>query len=630
MSKKTSYKIYHANLAFSAIPEEKLEEVIEKCYFPLLDFVKKTHTKIGIEISGYSLEIIKKLKPKWIDDFKKLHKKGLIELIGSGYMQIIAPLVPYRVNLKNQKIGLEVYKDILGIKPKIVFVNEQTFSKSLVDLYVEVGYEALVMEWNNTYSLNKDIKKEYAYSPMIIKGIKKEIAILWSDSILFQKFQRVVHDEIDIKTYIKFLKGYTKKHKNICVYSSDLEIFDFRPGRFETEQVIKTDEWDTIKKVIKELKKDFNFELPSKVLEKYLTNKKVSLTTHTNPIIVKKQEKYSLSRWAACGRGANYINTLCYAYFKKIENIDDIFKWKKLLTYWGSDYRTHITKGKWDKAIEYLKKFDIQQASKKIAKLSDDAFYEKNGKIIFNQNNFKVIFNKKKGLTLDSVYLDDKKHPICTIKHGELDLIKHGADFFTGTTTIESAQTKKISDLIQSEDIKYYQLDDNIYKVKSSICMKENIKETKSWIIDKKNKSLTLDISLSCPLFIRGSIRVGSITLDKTFASKNGIIKVKNGTNYYEKIKLKNSEINQALTKSLTQSSQSGLGCTNGVIKFKNNDFSFKIKIDRKISYPFVMLQNNKDKLGNLTRIFFSLQELDDTLKESKRTTFRLKYKIEF
>ena len=61
--------------------------------------------------------------------------------------------------------------NILGIIPKIVFVNEQTFSKSLVDLYYEVGYEALIMEWNNAYSLNKKIKKDFVYSPIIVKGI---------------------------------------------------------------------------------------------------------------------------------------------------------------------------------------------------------------------------------------------------------------------------------------------------------------------------------------------------------------------------------------------------------------------------------------------------------------------------
>jgi hypothetical protein len=627
---KICYKIYHANLAFSAIPEGKLEEVIDKCYFSLLDFVEKTNTKIGLEISGYSLEIIQELRPTWIEKFKELSNQGLIELIGSGYMQIIAPLVPYKVNLQNQKIGLETYINILGITPKIAFINEQTFSKSLVDLYYEVGYEALIMEWNNAYSLNNKIKKDFAYSPIIVKGINKTLPILWSDSILFQKFQRTVHGERDMDFYINFVKQYTKEYKAVPIYSSDLEIFNFRPGRFETEQLIKNDEWEIVANIVEKLKQFCKFELPSKVLEMNLDkNKKVSLTTSLNPIIVKKQEKYSLSRWAACGRGANYINTLCYKYFKKIKNIDDLSQWKLLLKYWGSDYRTHITETKWGKAINDLenlvasKNNDIQ-----ILKKSNQNFYEKGNLVIFKKNNLKIIFDKRKGLILDTIFINNKKFPICTIKHGELDLIKHGADFFTGTTIIESSETKKISDLVEAEEINYYKIDENIFKIESSLQMKNGIKELKSWIIDEKNNSITFDLILDCPLFIRGSIRVGILTLDKTFASKNGSIKIKNGNKYYEKMNLKNNEINQHIPKSLTQSSQSGLGCTNGIMKFKNDDSSFQIKIDREISYPFIILQNNKDKFGYLTRVYFSLQELDDTLKESNRKDFRLKYKI--
>lgn len=628
---KVCYKIYHANLAFSAIPEEQLGEVIDKCYLSLLDFIEKSKTKIGLEISGYSLEIIQNLRPSWITKFKELYNQGLIELIGSGYMQIIAPLVPYKVNLQNQKIGLKVYKNILGIIPKVAFINEQTFSKSLVDLYYEVGYEALIMEWNNAYSLNKKIKKDFAYSPVIVKGIKKELPILWSDSILFQKFQRTVHGERDMDFYIDFVKEYTKEHKAIPIYSSDLEIFNFRPGRFETEEIIKNDEWKIIADIIENLKRFCQFELPSKILEKSLNkNQKISLTTSSNPIIVKKQDKYSLSRWAACGRGANYINTLCFRYFQKIKNSKDIFQWKFLLKYWGSDYRTHITEDKWKKAISDLEKFTNLKSNRKLLlKESNKYFLEKSHYIIFEKNDLKIIFDKKKGLTLDSIFIGNKKFSICTVKHGELDLIKHGADFFTGTTVIESAETKKISDLIEIEKINFYEIDENEFKIEVSIEMKQGIKELKSWTINTKKHTIAFDLHLDCPIFIRGSIRVGVITLDKTFALKNGNVKVKNGNKYYERIKLKNSEIDQHTTKSLTQSSISGLGCTNGIIKFQNDDFSFKIKLNREKSYPFVMLQNNKDKFGYLTRIYFSLQELDDTLKVSqKNSKYNLNYVV--
>ncbi|RLA77336.1 MAG: glycoside hydrolase family 57, partial [Epsilonproteobacteria bacterium] len=140
---KLFYKIYHGNLAFSAIEEETLPEVIDKTYFPLLELIEKDNLKVGLELSAYSLEKVQELRPNWIAKFKELHSKGLIELIGSGYMQLIGPLVPYEININNQKIGLEIYNNILGIVPTIAYINEQVFSKSMVDIYVEAGYKAI-------------------------------------------------------------------------------------------------------------------------------------------------------------------------------------------------------------------------------------------------------------------------------------------------------------------------------------------------------------------------------------------------------------------------------------------------------------------------------------------------------
>ena len=66
---------------------------------------------------------------------KTTYKKKKIEFVGSGFSQSIFPLVPYKVNYNNLKIGNEYYKSILGVKPKIALVNEQVFSISLVPIY---------------------------------------------------------------------------------------------------------------------------------------------------------------------------------------------------------------------------------------------------------------------------------------------------------------------------------------------------------------------------------------------------------------------------------------------------------------------------------------------------------------
>jgi hypothetical protein len=77
------------------------------------------------------------------------------------------------------------------------------------------------------------------------------------------------------------------------------------------------------------------------------------------------------------------------------------------------------------------------------------------------------------------------------------------------------------------------------------------------------------------------------------------------------------------------QSSTSGIGVTDGILKFGIDSNSIcEINIDKQVSYPFIMLQNGIDHDKYLTRVFFGLQEVDDTLKESKNRIFKIKYSI--
>ena len=125
------YSIFHLNLMYSSIDIEERPKIIEKCYRPLLKLAEANEIPIGIELSGYTLEKIKESDFEWIKKFKKLLKAEKIELVGSGYAQIIGPLVPAKVNDWNQKLGLEIYENILGIRPQIVLVNEMAYSGEL-------------------------------------------------------------------------------------------------------------------------------------------------------------------------------------------------------------------------------------------------------------------------------------------------------------------------------------------------------------------------------------------------------------------------------------------------------------------------------------------------------------------
>src|SRR3954465_11918292 len=95
-----AFAVFHLNLAFSSIEEERRTEVIARCYWPLLRLAEK-HPPIGIEVSGYTLEQIAQHDPDWIAQARGLIVQKKIELIGSGYSQMIGPLVPARVTAEN-------------------------------------------------------------------------------------------------------------------------------------------------------------------------------------------------------------------------------------------------------------------------------------------------------------------------------------------------------------------------------------------------------------------------------------------------------------------------------------------------------------------------------------------------
>ena len=121
------YLFFHLNLMFSSIAEEQRMLVINQCYWPILQIAKELSYKITIEATVITLLIIKELDCKWIKELTKLISENKIEFIGSGYSQIIGPIVPKEVNQKNLELGLDNYHKIIGIRPKIFLINEMSF-----------------------------------------------------------------------------------------------------------------------------------------------------------------------------------------------------------------------------------------------------------------------------------------------------------------------------------------------------------------------------------------------------------------------------------------------------------------------------------------------------------------------
>lgn len=647
MKKNNSFFLFHLNLAFSSIEDSLHNEVINKCYYPLLELFSNNDIKLGIEISGWSLNRISELSPKWILAFKELLSQNKCELVASGYSQIIGPLVPYEVNIKNHEIGLDTYKKILNVIPETVLVNEMSYSNGVAEIYQEIGYKNMIMDGDNlSLSLNIDKYDFFSKRYCIGSNKKNKVKILPSDSIIFQKFQRYAHSNLSTDEYINYIKELIKDDNRLAIpiYCNDAEIFNFRPGRFAEEAEIENDEWHRIENILKVLKTidSHKILLPREICDqldlKDLEHLKIDSLSY--PVPVKKQRKYNLARWAITGRDDAHLNAVCNSLLNKKNYPKNINEWKELLYLWSSDHRTHVTDSKWENVIGIIKKknlddFDVSKIYEKNASSFEKIQQHKN---IFEYKNFIEVktdaffvkFNKNKGLSIFSAGLIKDEKEFCilgTLEHGFFDNIELGADFFSGAFVMQDMKDANlVTDLVKADPVISCQKD--VIAISTDFKIGKAIVK-KTIFVNLKKMSVNFLYSFNNRRRCRETIRLSAATI-KTDEMKNINFNVysKTGSNIAHKYVL-DREFDHGLPVSHRVSSSSGLPSTDGELNFEINEVSFDICWDTSRNSFYPLFSYKKDKNGNLIRLHLSEQEIDDTSKPSG-TNRSLEYSIKF
>ena len=213
------YSVFHLNLAYSSIPEEKRKDVIQRCFWPLLRLATDRGIPLAIEAPAYTLEVAQDLDPDWIVALRQAVRGGKVEFVGAGYTQLIGPLVPASVNRWNLEIGRETYRAFLGEEPGLWYVNEQAYSRGMVEHYTRIGARAIMMEWNNPRTLHPEWKEAFRYHPQVATGTNGfHIPVIWNDSVTFQKFQRCAHGEMDAEELATYLRSHVgKSPRSFCL-----------------------------------------------------------------------------------------------------------------------------------------------------------------------------------------------------------------------------------------------------------------------------------------------------------------------------------------------------------------------------------------------------------------------------
>jgi hypothetical protein len=642
--KPQAYLIFHLNLAFSSIAEEARAIVVERCYHPLLRLVESTGIPFGIELTGWTLEQILKIDPSWVEKFGRLLLEGRVELIGSGYAQIIGPLVPYHVNQWNQRLGVQAYERQLAIRPKIALVNEMAFSSSMVDIYGEAGYQGIVMDRDNVrLALGIEDCPISEVPTHALGPAGTTLPVLWADSILFQRLQHYVHGDIRQSDYLNYLRKRIESGEVLLpLYANDAEVIDFRPGRFSAESPTHAaGEWLRLERLLGDLSDAdiVRWCSPSQALTEInsLPDRRPSaLVSAAQPIPVKKQAKYNVSRWAVTGRNNTWLNTVCHRLAQRIDALpllqQDPEDWKTLCLFWASDLRTHITEQRWQRSCEHLAEFagrlgvpidfgETRQDHSEKVKESESASTEFS--IVRDADNIllqietkasRLALNLRRGLTIHSLAF--KSHdfvPIVgTLTHGYFNTIALGADFYSGGVVIELPEKHtRITDLERVEP--------EITHVDRGLRLRVEIptrlgKIVKTLTVHAERESVELEYCFPGWSKPHGIIHAGSITLLPEAFSEALDVTCANGGSDRERFAMQVTFDHSAPSASMV-SCTTGFGATDGQIDIGDEQRRLRIAWDPGQCAVLPMLIHKESKPFSLTRLFFSLEEIDDTTR---------------
>lgn len=628
------YTIFHGNLQFSSIPKNKYKTVIDNCYWPLIRILDKNKKiKLGIEFSGLTLLEIQKLDKKFIDKIKKLIKKERLEFIGSSYTQTIFPLIPYEVNLKNLKLGIQIYKKILGFTPKIFYVNEQTFSDGLISLYKEADVNNIVVDFDSTPD-NARLNKSLLYRPAkIISQKGEQINVIWNSSIAFQKFQRYIFDEISYEDYLQYLSTHFSRKNNgsFCLYGGDWEVFGFSPKGIDRNY---TNDFRRINNLFESLTKNKNikFILPINSVKNKNLIKPTCLTDFSDPILCKKQEKYNVSRWALAGKKTVFRNTDCFRLFREIiyikksrkANSKEIEKLEtSLVKLWASDYRTNTTDDKnkeyekiyfgTRKVVEkYIKPFKVVSMHNRVKK-SKLKLLPKDG--VIETPNVKLTLDWRKGATIKELIFPKifTKKIAGLVPHGHFQNPKLSPDWLSAYCVFEAEGDKKYTDLSPVEVLIDEKFQDNAVKlqceIKTQIC---TIKKT--YFVYKNEARVDLRIAFNFKRAALKSARIGSLTFDPlSFDMKSFWYSTVNGGNSREMYYMGNKFIAQEGHVSFRISSRGCLGATEGWLAAGDSNKGLALNWDQSEIASCPAIHFEKTPQGLYGQIHHSIGESDET-----------------
>lgn len=624
------YSAWHLNLNYSSVDISARTEVIDRCYWPLLTLAESTGCPQGIEISGSSLQIIEKIDPSWIVKLIDLEKLGLVEVLASGFEQIVGPLAPANVNHANITLGQKVLGDILGISPSIFFVNEQCASNGVMSLVQDLDFKGAIIEWENAWIANQSWPRKVGFAPQRFRT-NEGMAIIWNHSRLFQGLQRYVHKELDLNSLVKMYKeARVVDNAALCFYGGDAETFDFRAGRFSTEAKQVEGEWKRVEDVVRlTIDSGAIWSLPRDLLSGDL-GMGVNPFSFENPILTKKQPKYNVVRWAVSGRNNYALNNYSHIFANHEETqLNDATERQAIaaLQLWASDLRTHITEKRWSDLTEQHPGVDSAALSRKSR--AGFAEIERSGlrgsEISIENEKLQLRLDLRKGMTVSAAVCKCKSGAplLGRLPFGALQGPLHSPDWYSGNFVHTPPGKPQDSDISFLPESARFSRDKLSLETKFSTT---NFKLLKTISIDPEYAGYTTTFEFEWKHEPFGSLRAGFMTLipdswdwkSTHFGSHDG--------GFDETIwRVSDATFDMGAPVSSFVSARGLAGNTEGRFWVEDPNHRVEVELNESSRGAGLMLAVGSAS-STLFRSFFSIQEYDDTFQPGRGRTVALSY----
>jgi hypothetical protein len=138
--------IFHANLNYAYLTEDRYEFVIRRSYEMTLDTLQAyfPDVRFVFEASGYTLEQIAWKTPDVLDKLRAAIRRGQCEFMGSPYAHPMLPNFPREDGLWSLQFSNEVYAKLLDLKPRSFWNPECGWRSYVPEQALAAGYANMI------------------------------------------------------------------------------------------------------------------------------------------------------------------------------------------------------------------------------------------------------------------------------------------------------------------------------------------------------------------------------------------------------------------------------------------------------------------------------------------------------